>query len=69
MMLCIRNLSTFTVLALSSALVQSTTFLLTEERLVAFSEWVETHEKEYDSVEDYNRRLMTWAENDGESLL
>jgi hypothetical protein len=59
-----RNLSSVTLFALSSfSLVQST--LLTEDRLTAFSEWVEAHEKEYETVDERHRRLMTWAENDG----
>jgi hypothetical protein len=61
-------LTLFTILSICASsleLVQSTTLLLSDERVAAFTEWVAFHGKQYDSDVVRNERLMTWAKNDG----
>jgi hypothetical protein len=62
----INSLSFFASLLLCSLeVVRSTTLLLTDERVSAFAVWAELNEKQYETVGERDRRLMTWAANDG----
>jgi hypothetical protein len=62
----INSISFFASLLLSSLeVVRSTTLLLTDERVSAFAVWAELNEKQYETVGERDRRLMTWAANDG----
>lgn len=54
----------FLAFVYAAQLSESTTLLLTEERVAAFSEWIELHGKEYETNDEKNNRLMTWARND-----
>ena len=43
----------------------NTEHLLTAERFAAFHEWINVHDKEYETDVEMKQRMMTWAENDG----
>jgi hypothetical protein len=65
------SLMVYVVVMCAASLVQVTASsnaggsLLTSERVAAFHEWIEVHGKDYETADERNQRLLTWAENDG----